>query len=246
MHARLAFIALFTVCACSSHQSAFRSFEASDSRPGLATVWGETRASPLREVFFERASESPIAQGKLFYDDRRGLANVAADLHEAEIPTFAGLETLVVDEQGRPYETVSAAGRIYVAGAEGRRYRLRLHNRTGQRLEVVASVDGLDVMDGGRAGLEKRGYLVDPHSTLTIEGFRRNLEEVAAFRFGAVADSYAARTGDDRNVGVIGFAFFDERRARVQDDDELERRRDAKPFSNGRFAQPPMPFNTAP
>ncbi len=163
-------------------------------------------------------------------------------MSEATAPTYGGLETLVVDDRSRPFETVWAAGRIYVVGAEGERYRLRIHNRTARRVEVVTSVDGLDVIDGRRASLDKRGYLVEPFGTLTIDGFRRNDSEVAAFRFGAVSDSYAARTGDDRNVGVIGFAFFDERGAVSRDDDrsdEAERRRNARPFSDPRFAQPP-------
>jgi len=53
-----------------------------------------------------------------------------------------------------------------------------------------------------------------------------------------VRDSYAARSGCDRNVGVIGLAFFAERGA-AWNDDELDRRLDAAPFSDARFAQPP-------
>jgi hypothetical protein len=46
---------------------------------------------------------------------------------------------------------------------------------------------------------------------VTIDGWRTSLSEVAAFRFSSVRDSYAGRTGQDRNVGVIGVAFFRER-----------------------------------
>ena len=199
---------------------------------------------PLRGVSFERASESPFAQATIFYDDRDGLAamGVRDDQPVAPASWHAGLETLIVDERGRPLERAWAAKRSYVVGAEGWRYRLRVNNRTAGRVEVVASVDGLDVMDGRRASLEKRGYLVEPFDTLFIDGFRHNLSEVAAFRFSSVSDSYAARTGGDRNVGVIGFAFFDERGARAHGDDrsdEAERRRNAQPFSDSRFAQPP-------
>jgi hypothetical protein len=211
------------------------------AKPERATVWGETRLSPLHEVSFERASDVPMAQGMIFYDDHT-LDGARYD----EAPSYAGLETQIVDDRGRPFETLWAGGQFHVEGSEGQRYSLLVRNRTGQRVEVVASVDGLDVVDGRRASLAKRGYLVDRYATLTIDGFRRNHREVAAFRFGSVADSYAARTGSDRNVGVICFAFFDERGARVHYDDERERRRDARPFSEGRFAQPPPPYNTAP
>ena len=60
---------------------------------------------------------------------------------------------------------------------------------------------------------------------------------MAAFRFGAVRDSYASRTGDDRNVGVVGFAFFAERGS-LWTTDELARRESADPFPD-RYAAPP-------
>ena len=88
-----------------------------------------------------------------------------------------------------------------------------IRNATDARFEIVASVDGLDVVDGQPADPDRRGYLVEPHGVLSIDGFRTSDEAVAAFRFGRVADSYAAQTGSDRNVGVIGLAIFAERGA---------------------------------
>jgi len=241
MHARFGIVLLAAIAACSG---AYEVSAGSKGRPGLGTLWGETRTSILREVPFERASGGPFAQAAISYDDRDGLGSAAGreELSEGTRPGCAGFEMLVVDDRGRPFETVWAGGGAHVVGAEGERYRLRVHNRTARRVEVVTSVDGLDVIDGRRASLDKRGYLVNPFGTLTIEGFRLTTSEVAAFRFGAVSDSYAARTGDDRNVGVIGFAFFDERDAVSREDDrsdEAERRRNARPFSDPRFAQPP-------
>jgi hypothetical protein len=44
-----------------------------------------------------------------------------------------------------------------------------------------------------------------------VDGFRTSTTQVAAFRFSAVADSYAERKGKGRNVGVIGVAIFNEK-----------------------------------
>jgi hypothetical protein len=44
-----------------------------------------------------------------------------------------------------------------------------------------------------------------------IDGWRLSARQAAAFRFSSVADSYAARTGSAREVGVIGVAIFPER-----------------------------------
>ncbi len=93
----------------------------------------------------------------------------------------------------------------------GQRYKIRVTNPTSQRVEAVVSVDGLDAIDGQTASLSKRGYVVPAFGSVTIDGFRTSLNSVAAFRFSSVSDSYAGRTGQDRNVGVIGVAIFREK-----------------------------------
>ncbi len=117
----------------------------------------------------------------------------------------------VVDEDGRELPTFCLDGRTYVQGELGQRYLLRVRNDSGRRVEVVASVDGRDVVDGRPASLAKRGYLVGPREELLVDGFRISAEAVAAFRFSSVPRSYAARTGDARDVGVVGVAIFPER-----------------------------------
>lgn len=117
---------------------------------------------------------------------------------------------VVVD--GQPVREFVHRGRYYVLGHRGRRYALRVRNNTDRRVEVVATIDGLDVLDGKPGDfVNKRGYILGPWQTYDIEGFRLDMSRVAAFRFSSVRDSYAAKTGHARNVGVIGVAFFTER-----------------------------------
>jgi hypothetical protein len=130
----------------------------------------------------------------------------------AERPARAGPYVVeLVDESGVPLPTFDHRGRTYVLGAAGARYLVRVRNTSPRRVEVVASVDGRDVVDGRPAAFEKRGYLVEPYGAVTIDGFRLGDDAVAAFRFGAVSRSYAAQMGDARDVGVIGVAVFAER-----------------------------------
>jgi hypothetical protein len=117
----------------------------------------------------------------------------------------------LVDARGRTLPTFEHRGRTYVLGELGQRYLLRVRNDSPRRIEVVASVDGRDVVDGRPASLDKRGYLVEPGGALTIDGFRLSESSVAAFRFSTVPRSYAARMGDARDVGVVGVAVFRER-----------------------------------
>lgn len=117
----------------------------------------------------------------------------------------------VVGEGLQPLPTFMQQGRRFVLGAMGERYRIHLVNPTAARVEAVISVDGLDAIDGRPASLGKRGYVLPAFADVTIDGWRTSMDTVAAFRFASVRDSYAARTSSDRNVGVIGVAFFRER-----------------------------------
>ncbi len=102
------------------------------------------------------------------------------------------------------------------------------------KLEIVASVDGLDVQDGGRASFSKRGYVVEPGKTVEIEVFRTSYSRVAAFKFSSVSNSYAnLRHGNTRNVGIIGIAVFTQKNVNPWTwmSDEIRHRETASPFA---------------
>ncbi len=102
-------------------------------------------------------------------------------------------------------------GTAYVAGRPGDRYAVRLNNRTGARVLVVLSVDGVNVVSGQTAATGQTGYVLGPWQTADITGWRKSDAEAAAFYFTALPDSYAARTDRPQNVGVVGVAVFRER-----------------------------------
>jgi hypothetical protein len=213
-------------------------------RPGLATQWGEERDSQIREVMFTRGNYAPTADVSINYDDEDGVrAATGRTLDHAYAGVFplwgGALSVSVVDGGGDPLPALQAGGRKYVVGDGGDRYKLRITNHTPGRFEVVATVDGLDVIDGQDGSFSKRGYILGPWASLDIEGFRDSQSTVRAFRFGSVEDSYAARRGKGRNIGVIGVALFAERGFHHYDTREMDRRRDADPFPS-RFAPPPQ------
>ncbi len=214
-------------------------------RPGLATSWGETRTSYVTTVDFVRASYEPVSVLRIQYDDQTGILARAGLRYESDlvsnyVQTPRGFVSVqVVDQYGSPLSGYSDGSRSFVVGENGARYSIQITNHSSQRFEIVATVDGLDVIDGRPASYNKRGYLLSAYETLDIDGFRRSSDAVAAFRFGSVKDSYAARTGSDRNVGVIGVAVFAERGAYVDSRWQENRRRDqADPFPQ-RYAAPP-------
>jgi hypothetical protein len=137
-----------------------------------------------------------------------GAANAFADSDPVDIK--------VVDrESGQLLKVWRHDGRLFVAGAPGDRYGLRVTNRTDRRVLVVMSVDGVNILSGETAGYGQRGYIFDPHTSYDLNGWRKSLSEVADFTFTRLPQSYAALTGRPANVGVIGIAVFDEKVAPV-------------------------------
>jgi hypothetical protein len=103
------------------------------------------------------------------------------------------------------------AGRHYVAGEPGHEYEIVLRNHSGGRVLAVTSVDGVNVISGQTAAPDQTGYVLPAYGSTTIGGWRKSMDEVAAFYFTKHANSYAARTGRPFDVGVIGVALFRER-----------------------------------
>lgn len=217
-------------------------------RPGLGTEWGESLNSRITSTPFVRAdSSSPFTSASMFYNDAAGITAMvnAAGTPKATSGVFSiggGIVTMGLrDENGKFLNGYVSGGKNYVQGEAGTRYSIILRNRSPFRFEIVLSVDGLDVLDGKDASFSKRGYILDPRGELEVEGFRQSMDQVAAFRFGSVASSYAnQKHGETRNVGVIGVAIFHERGSDPWswNNNEVDTRHNANPFP-GQFATPP-------
>ncbi len=187
-----------------------------ESRPGLATGWGKEKSSRVVDTSFVRASSKPVGTDVVYYNNPEGIKAMASSperIGGAQQAAGGLVEWGVKGSVGflNTYKEYSygCPSRRLVAGSPDQSYRIVVKNRCKSMLEIVASVDGLDVMDGKTASFSKRGYLVDPGATLEIDGFRTSSDSVAVFKFSSVSNSYAnLRHGDTRNVGVIGIAVF--------------------------------------
>ncbi len=102
-------------------------------------------------------------------------------------------------------------GDYWVAGRPGARYAINIRNQGSMRLMAVASVDGVNVITGESAAYGQSGYVFDAWAGYDITGWRKSNQQIAAFTFTSVPQSYAARTGRPDNIGVIGVALFRER-----------------------------------
>jgi hypothetical protein len=128
-------------------------------------------------------------------------------------PVEAAFSFRVDDASGRPLPVFRHHGQTFVWGNGGERFAVRIENPTSERVEAVLSVDGRDAVSGEVADFAvQRGYVIAPFSSVVVEGFRSSLDEVRAFRFTRPENSYSSRRGTPENVGIIGVAFFKERR----------------------------------
>jgi len=120
--------------------------------------------------------------------------------------------TVQLISAGRTITQHASGGQNYLEAPDKGEYIIRITNNGWERKEVVASVDGLSVMTGESASFEDRGYILSGFSTIDIKGWRRTSDDVAAFEFTKVADSYSSKMGKgEQNIGVIGVAVFNEK-----------------------------------
>ena len=134
----------------------------------------------------------------------------AGRLAEVEIHDRAAGRTLPIYESN---------GHWFVAGRPGNEYQVTIRNRERGDLLAVVSVDGVNVVTGETAASGQSGYVIERGRPLSIAGWRKSMEKIAAFYFTDLGDSYAARTGRPGYVGVIGVALF---RRKAQPLAELE------------------------
>lgn len=185
-----------------------------EERPGLATGFGKRLRDEWQQQSFVRAGGSPAGTAMVYYNDKEGIkAMTIYGYRSGATQQAAGglVEWGIKGRMGFLPVHESGNGR-FVEGRAGAAYSIWIKNRCRSRVEVVLSVDGLDVIDGKPASFRKRGYVVGPGETLEVKGWRTGWDSVARFEFSSVGASYAnQRHGDARNVGVIGLAVFGEK-----------------------------------
>jgi hypothetical protein len=121
------------------------------------------------------------------------------------------VDVSIVDaSSGQRLEVYRHHGRLYVAGAPGSRYSVVLRNQSGGRVLTVLSVDGVNALNGQTASFSQSGYVLPAWQSAAISGWRKSMDDVAAFYFTSLGDSYAGRTDRPQNIGVIGVAIYRE------------------------------------
>ena len=155
----------------------------------LGTKWGEDVNSAVTTVNATRLTNTPFDTAAIYYRGER----VPNHLQTMSYIALSPVEIQVTDERGRKMPMYrNNQGQYILPAQEGQRYQLTIKNTDRNRIyEVVTSVDGIDVLNGRAGSYQNSGYLIRPRSEVTIEGFRKSQDQVAAFRFAAtVAAEY--------------------------------------------------------
>jgi hypothetical protein len=152
------------------------------------------------------------------------------------------VQVLVAGRTAPLYFAPGSWDRRYFEAVRGRDYALRVRNRTGGRVGVLVSVDGLNVVNGERSRhrRDEAMYVLDPWETATIRGWRSSLDEVRRFVFVDEERSYASRTGQaNGDMGWIRVLAFAERGTAVMRPRPVAGGYDDEAKGRGEAAAPP-------
>ncbi len=173
----------------------------------LGTRWGDEIQSTVSSVNLKRLSNQPVAEVQVRYADKDF---VGREINS--ISVGAGqISFVITNDMAKKLPMYRVDNNYYLSAKEGQSYQLRYTNHSNRTYEIVASVDGLDVINGKSASRSYNGYVLRPYSTLVIEGFRKNNNTIASFIFSKPKDSYANNnpSGSIYNVGIIGSVVYE-------------------------------------
>jgi len=157
------------------------------------------------------------------------MRTVLATLVFSTLPLLAS-QNLTVLVDGSPREELRHRGATYIEAVRGREYTLRITNPTGSRVGVALSVDGLNTIDARHTDAYSAAkWVLEPYETAEITGWQVNDRTARRFFFTGERNSYGAAIGKTENLGVIEAVFFRERRPKVSQFQERERKRNQAP-----------------
>jgi hypothetical protein len=131
---------------------------------------------------------------------------------DAQASNQSGPYSVEIIMNGVAQPVYNHGSQSFIAGSYGSAYQIRVNNQSGRRIEAVIAVDGRDVVTGQPVQPRShRGYIIAPHSSTSVDGFRSSTASVATFRFATIPESYAWRTGTSWGIGTIRVWIFEER-----------------------------------
>ena len=135
----------------------------------LGTKWGDELTSNVSDVDLKRLKDEPIAQSAIRYANKNYQGKSVNSLSIAS----GTISFSVVDDQMNNLPLFRDGQQYYLSAKEGQSYQLHYQNHSDKTYEIVASVDGLDVLNGQEASVYSSGYVLYPQQTLTLKGLEK-------------------------------------------------------------------------
>ena len=118
---------------------------------------------------------------------------------------------------GQPVKQFAKNGRTFILANYGAEYSIKIRNNGWNRVLAVCSIDGISVISGNPASYNSGGYVVGGYSSIDIKGYRKDENEVGAFKFTKKRKGYAKDvTGSAVNSGIVSVAVFEEKQTVYQ------------------------------
>lgn len=123
------------------------------------------------------------------------------------------IEVRVETPDGRAVRIYGYEGRSYIESHEDMVYRLRVKNKSENRIKVVISIDGVSIVTGQPVtdSKDESGYILEPYAEELFRGYRISDNDVAEFKFVKREASYATEKGEGANNGVIAVRAYVEK-----------------------------------
>jgi hypothetical protein len=118
---------------------------------------------------------------------------------------------VTVQVNGKKVKEYTKDGRVYIEGRDGTPYTIKVGNSSGKRVKAVITVDGFSIINDDKKDYHT-GYIINPYSSITVNGFRTSNETEAQFVFSTKGDSRAQKVqGYAKDCGVIGVRIYPEK-----------------------------------
>jgi len=133
---------------------------------------------------------------------------------------------------GKPVREYFHQGKFYVEARQNTHYSIKIKNHSHKKIMAIVSVDGIDVLKGGKAVNAESGYIINSYSSTEIKGYRIDDDNIATFKFDDGKKSYSTQVeqkfdpkkikdvergniAPSKNNGVIGVRIWEEKDSQV-------------------------------
>lgn len=177
---------------------------------------GQTAKPAAGSAWTRQVDERPQQVLRCYYGPPDVIRAMIEELEDVAVPV-RGLSRFgngavaagFKNERGQWLRGVECGGMLLVEGSEGQVYQLVVENKTDVALELLPSVDGLDLESGEVLELKSRGRVVPPRGTTQFSFINGADGKAEPLRFRSITGPQAIhQISSTGTLGVVQVAVF--------------------------------------